>query len=251
MGLWNNTESVAVKTFKTGSMSDFLVEAQIMKKLRHKKIIQLYAACTKREPLYIVMELMMYGRLQDYLQEGKGRHLKLPRLIDIGSQIACGMAYLERQHYIHRELAAKNVLVGEGGLVKIANFGLARQMNHESKTDLRLLIRWTAPEALQYKRFSIKSDVWSFGIVLWEVVTYGREPYPGMKNEEVKTKVKEGYHMPHLSQCPDPLYQIMLNCWKTVPEERPTFESLQHQLENYFVSTEDDTVSVVSEDTEI
>jgi fyn-related kinase len=146
-GLWNNTTPVAIKTLKSGTMDpkDFLAEAQIMKKLRHSKLIQLYAVCTLEEPIYIITELMKHGSLLEFLQgkpshviesrssslreipfSGKGRNLKLPQLIDMSAQIAAGMAYLESQNYIHRDLAARNVLVGDNNIVKIADFGLAR-----------------------------------------------------------------------------------------------------------------------------
>jgi fyn-related kinase len=147
-GLWNNTTPVAIKTLKSGTMDpkDFLAEAQIMKKLRHSKLIQLYAVCTLEEPIYIITELMKHGSLLEFLQGelwnfygrkivltfrnflslGKGRNLKLPQLIDMSAQIAAGMAYLESQNYIHRDLAARNVLVGDNNIVKIADFGLAR-----------------------------------------------------------------------------------------------------------------------------
>lgn len=126
-GLWNNTTPVAIKTLKSGTMDpkDFLAEAQIMKKLRHGKLIQLYAVCTMEEPIYIITELMKHGSLLEYLQN-KGRNLKLPQLIDMAGQIAAGMAYLESQNYIHRDLAARNVLVADNNIVKIADFGLAR-----------------------------------------------------------------------------------------------------------------------------
>ena len=126
-GLWNNTTPVAIKTLKPGTMDpkDFLTEAQIMKKLRHAKLVQLYAVCTMEEPIYIITELMKNSSLLDYLQ-GKGRNLKLPQLIDMSAQIAAGMAYLESQNYIHRDLAARNILVGENNIVKIADFGFAR-----------------------------------------------------------------------------------------------------------------------------
>ena len=250
-GLWNSTTPVAVKTLKAGSMSptDFLQEAQVMKKLRHEKLIQLYAVCTKEDPMYIISELMKNGSLLDYLQKGEGRHLKLPSLIDIGAQVANGMAYLEAQHYIHRDLAARNVLVGEGIIVKIADFGLARLINDDeycAREGAKFPIKWTAPEAALYSRFTIKSDVWSFGILLVELVTHGRIPYPGMTNGEVLAKVEQGYRMPCPNGCPDPLYGIMLDCWKQEAEERPTFEYLRFTLEDYFVSAADKAYKVLT-----
>ena len=169
--------------YPSGTMDpkDFLSEAQIMKKLRHPKLIQLYAVCTLEEPIYIITELMRNGSLLEFIQ-GKGRTLKLPQLIDMAAQIAAGMAYLESQNYIHRDLAARNVLVGENNVVKIADFGLARLIKedeYEARVGARFPIKWTAPEAANYSKFSIKSDVWSFGILLTELVTYGRIPYPG------------------------------------------------------------------------
>ncbi|XP_039277344.1 tyrosine-protein kinase Src42A isoform X2 [Nilaparvata lugens] len=237
-GLWNNTTPVAIKTLKPGTMDpkDFLAEAQIMKKLRHTKLIQLYAVCTMEEPIYIITELMKNGSLLDYLQ-GKGRVLKLPQLIDMAAQIAAGMAYLESQNYIHRDLAARNVLVGDGTIVKIADFGLARLIKedeYEARVGARFPIKWTAPEAANYSKFSIKSDVWSFGILLTELVTYGRIPYPGMTNAEVLHQVEHGYRMPCPPSCPTALYDIMLECWHKDPMKRPTFETLQWKLEDFF-----------------
>ncbi|KAL4235907.1 Tyrosine-protein kinase Src42A [Mactra antiquata] len=237
-GLWNNTTPVAIKTLKPGTMDpkDFLAEAQIMKKLRHPKLIQLYAVCTQDEPIYIITELMRHGSLLEFLQ-GKGRALKLPQLIDVGAQIASGMAYLESQNYIHRDLAARNILVGDGNNVKIADFGLARVIKedeYEARVGARFPIKWTAPEAASYNRFTIKSDVWSFGILLTEIVTYGRIPYPGMTNAEVLHQVEHGYRMPCPPGCPKALYEIMLECWKKEEMERPTFETLQWKLEEFF-----------------
>lgn len=237
-GLWNNTTPVAIKTLKPGTMDpkDFLAEAQIMKKLRHQKLIQLYAVCTAEEPIYIITELMKNGSLLEYLQ-GKGRNLKLPQLIDMAAQIASGMAYLESQNYIHRDLAARNVLVGENNIVKIADFGLARiikEDEYEARVGARFPIKWTAPEAANYSKFSIKSDVWSFGILLTELITYGRIPYPGMTNAEVLHQVEHGYRMPIPPNCPPALYEIMLETWHKDPMKRPTFETLQWKLEDFF-----------------
>lgn len=241
-GLWNNTTPVAIKNLKPGTMDpkDFLSEAQIMKKLRHPKLIQLYAVCTLEEPIYIITELMPNGSLLEYLQ-GKGRTCKLPQLIDMAAQIAKGMAYLESQNYIHRDLAARNVLVGDNNVVKIADFGLARLLKedeYDARAGARFPIKWTAPEAANFSRFSIKSDVWSFGILLTELVTYGRIPYPGMTNAEVLRQVDNGYRMGNPQGCPEALHDIMLQCWNKEPMNRPTFHTLQWQLEDFFTLTD-------------
>jgi len=241
-GLWNNTTPVAIKSLKQGTMDprDFLAEAQIMKKLRHPKLIQLYAVCTLEEPIYIITELMKNGSLLEHLQ-GKGRTLKMPQLIDMSAQIASGMAYLESQNYIHRDLAARNVLVGDNNIVKIADFGLARLIKedeYEARVGARFPIKWTAPEAANYSKFSIKSDVWSFGILLTELVTYGRIPYPGMTNAEVLHQVEHGYRMQIPQGCPRALYDIMLEGWHKDPLKRPTFETLQWKLEDFFTMSD-------------
>ena len=238
-GLWNNTTPVAVKTLKAGTMqpSSFLQEAHIMKKLRHPKLVQLYAVCTREEPLLIITELMAKGSLLDYLQ-GEGRVLKLPQLIDMSAQVASGMAYLELHNYIHRDLAARNILVGDNNICKVADFGLARLIaddEYNAHEGAKFPIKWTAPEAALYNRFSIKSDVWSFGVLLTELVSYGRIPYPGMSNAEVLQQLERGYRMPCPPNTPENLYQIMLDCWKKNPADRPTFEALLWRLEDFFV----------------
>ena len=238
MGIWNNTTEVAVKALKPGTMgaSEFFEEAAVMKKFRHQKLIQLYAVCTKEEPIYIITELMKHGSLLEYLR-GDGRSLKLPQLIDMGAQVASGMAYLEEKNYIHRDLAARNVLVGEYLICKVADFGLARVIDkniYEAHTGAKFPIKWTALEAAMYGHFTIKSDVWSFGILLYELITYGRFPYHRMNNTQVLEALQTGYRMPCPMGCPEQLYEIMRECWKDNAASRPTFETLQWRLKEFF-----------------
>ncbi|CAF1275145.1 unnamed protein product [Adineta ricciae] len=243
-GKWQNKVDVAIKTMKPGTMSTqaFLEEANIMKKLRHDKLVQLIAVCTepKDEPIYIITELMCNGSLLDYLRQGAGKELKLPALIDMATQIASGMAYLEQQRYIHRDLAARNILVGENGVVKIADFGLARIINediYEARPEAKFPIKWTAPEAALRGRFTIKSDVWSFGVLLYELITHGQVPYPGMSNRDVLEQTQRGYRMPRHESCPEEIYRYMLRCWDASPESRPTFEHLHAFFDDYTTST--------------
>ena len=236
--LWNGRNPVGVKSLKPESMSTckFLQVASLMKKLHHRNIIQLYGMSTKEEPIFIVIEYMMHGTLLEYLH-GDGKSLDFPHLIDMSTQVASGMAYLEKQNYMHRDLAAKNVLVGENLLCKVANFELARVVDKEVYEDQAkelIAMKWTAPEAIQYNRFSTKSDVWSFGIMLYEIITYGCIPYPNMTNDQVHKQLQQGYHMPCPMGCPEKLYYIMLDCWRKEPANRPTFYTLKWQLEEYF-----------------
>ena len=238
MGMWNETTEVAVKTLKPGTMDtkEFFEEAVLMKKLKHPKVIRLYAVCTQEEPIYIITELMKHGSLLEYLR-GDGRSLKLPQLIDMGAQVAAGMAYLEEENYIHRDLAARNILVGEYLICKVADFGLARIIDediYEAHTGAKFPIKWTAPEAAMHNCFTIKSDVWAFGILLYELITYGRFPYPGMNNAQVLEAVVNGYRMPCPANCPELLYEIMRECWRDDAASRPTFDTLQWRMEDFF-----------------
>ncbi|XP_065586537.1 tyrosine-protein kinase Blk isoform X2 [Cyrtonyx montezumae] len=241
MGYYKNNFKVAVKTMKEGSMDPdaFLAEANLMKKLQHNKLVRLYAVVTK-QPIYIVTEYMANGCLLDYLKTEEGSQLNLPKLIDMSAQVAEGMAYIERMNSIHRDLRAANILVSETLCCKIADFGLARIIEDEylAQEGAKFPIKWTAPEAINFGIFTIKSDVWSFGILLTEIITYGRIPYPGMTNPEVIRNLEQGYRMPCPDMCPAELYSIILKCWRSKPEDRPTFEYLQSVLEDFYTATE-------------
>lgn len=215
----------------------FFHEAELLTLFKHPNIIQLYGVC-RPEPFYIVLEYMNRGCLLDYLYS-IARNFKLPTLIHMSKQIVSGMAYLEAQKCVHCDITARNILVNEDKVTiacKISGFELAFTEDNIKKYDDALFpLRWTAPEALLYGRFSIKSDVWSFGIVLYEVITRGELPYSAMKNAEVKESLStKSYRMPCPPKCPDKLYKIMLNCWSEEPSSRPKFCTLQTMLNEYF-----------------
>ncbi|KAI4809855.1 hypothetical protein KUCAC02_018713 [Chaenocephalus aceratus] len=243
LAYYNNLTTVAVKTLKPGTMTveAFLDEANVMKTLQHDRLVRLYAVVTKIQPIYIITEYMSNGSLLDFLKSDEGCKLQLPKLIDFSAQISEGMAYIEDKKYIHRDLRAANVLVSESLLCKIADFGLARVIEddeYSAREGAKFPIKWTAPEAINYGSFTIKSDIWSFGVLLYEIITYGKCPYPGMTKAEVISSVQRGYRMPQPDSCPDELYAIMTSCWKHKPEDRPTFEYLQSVLDDFYTATE-------------
>ncbi|XP_076810925.1 tyrosine-protein kinase FRK-like [Clavelina lepadiformis] len=240
-GKWKDTFEVAVKALKTEEMdrADFLNEAEVMKQLHHPKLVMLYGVCTKSQPFYIVTEFMRHGSLKDFLTIGEGKQLNTFALINLGAQVAEGMSYLESRKFVHRDLAARNVLVGENRNCKIADFGLARltqdnkYLPRNSDTSIKLPVKWTAPEAYFKEIYTIKSDVWSFGILLTEIISKGERPFRDKDGEELQQELRAGYRMPKAEECPNELHVIMTDCWKREPEERPSFEELQGRLEEF------------------
>lgn len=245
-GYYKEAKEVAIKTLKQGTMSPqaFLEEAVIMRKCRHPNLVTMYGVCSTEEPLLIITEFMKNGSLLEYLHNNpEGKNLKLLDLVEMATQVANGMSYLEEMKLIHRDLAARNILVGENRRVKVADFGLARVIEdseYTARQGAKFPIKWTAPEAAMYGKFSIKSDVWSYGILLWELVTHGQVPYVGMRNNEVIEQVQSGYRLPQPTKCdcPDEVYRIMRECWHQDPDKRPTFEYLGAYFENYMISSE-------------
>jgi fyn-related kinase len=255
-GIWTHSKDdgmasveVAVKTMntETATSEDFMEEVKVMKTLKHPNLCQLYAVCTIGSPLFIITELMPKGALIDYIQSEDGLKLRLPSLVDMAADVANGMSHLEEMSFIHRDLAARNILVGEENICKVADFGFARLVEGAKPGEMAVFtaeqmtkfpVRWTAPEAMAFNKYSIKSDVWSFGILLAEIVTYGKKPYQGLTNREVVQKLDDGFRHPKPAGCPDGLYELMMDCWKVEAADRPTFESLTFRLEDFFHSAE-------------
>lgn len=227
---------VAVKTCKEDLPPElkirFLSEARILKQYDHPNIVKLIGVCTQRQPIYIVMELVPGGDFLSFLRKKKDE-LKTKQLLRFSVDAAAGMAYLESKNCIHRDLAARNCLVGEGSVLKISDFGMSRQEDdgvYSSSGLKQIPIKWTAPEALNYGRYSSESDVWSYGILLWETFSLGVCPYPGMTNQQAREQVEKGYRMVCPQRCPDDVYKVMQRCWQYNPEERPKFSELQRDL---------------------
>ncbi|XP_078734134.1 tyrosine-protein kinase ABL1 [Lampetra fluviatilis] len=231
--------TVAVKTLKEDMMEvdEFLTEAAVMKEIKHPNLVQLLGVCTREPPFYIVTEFMPRGNLLDYLRECDRDEVTAVVLLYMATQISSAMEYLERRNLIHRDLAARNCLVGENHLVKVADFGLSRLMTSDiytARAGAKFPIKWTAPESLAYNKFSIKSDVWAFGVLLWEIATYGMSPYPGIDLTQVYDLLEKGYRMEQPEGCPPKVYQLMRSCWQWNPQDRLSFSETHQAFETMF-----------------
>ncbi|XP_030159085.1 tyrosine-protein kinase ABL2 isoform X5 [Lynx canadensis] len=240
VGVWKKYSlTVAVKTLKEDTMEveEFLKEAAVMKEIKHPNLVQLLGVCTLEPPFYIVTEYMPYGNLLDYLRECNRDEVTAVVLLYMATQISSAMEYLEKKNFIHRDLAARNCLVGENHVVKVADFGLSRLMTGDTYTahaGAKFPIKWTAPESLAYNTFSIKSDVWAFGVLLWEIATYGMSPYPGIDLSQVYDLLEKGYRMEQPEGCPPKVYELMRACWKWSPADRPSFAETHQAFETMF-----------------
>ncbi|XP_071524539.1 tyrosine-protein kinase TXK isoform X2 [Panulirus ornatus] len=223
---------VAVKMMKEGTMSEdeFIEEAKVMTQLKHTNLVQLYGVCSRHRPIYIVTEYLRYGSLLQYLRSNERSLLNnIDILSDMCLQVCAGMAYLENHKFIHRDLAARNCLVGAQNVIKVGDFGLARYVVDDEYTGsggAKFPIKWAAPEVLNFMRFSSKSDVWAFGVLMWEVFTCGKMPYGRMKNAEVVEMVQNGRVLEQPRFCPDYVYTIMRQCWIPSAEMRPSFSDI-------------------------
>ncbi|KAG8435024.1 hypothetical protein GDO86_013113 [Hymenochirus boettgeri] len=261
--------TVAVKMLKESAshseLRDLLSEFNLLKQVNHPHVIKLYGACTQDGPLYLIVEYAKYGSLRSFLRESRKvgpsslggdsnrnssyldnpdeRALTMGDLISFAWQISRGMQYLAEMKLVHRDLAARNVLVAEGRKMKISDFGLSRDVYEEDsyvkRSKGRIPVKWMAIESLFDHIYTTQSDVWSFGVLLWEIVTLGGNPYPGIAPERLFNLLKTGYRMEKPENCSDEMYNLMLKCWKQEPDKRQTFGEISKELEKMMVKSRD------------
>ncbi|XP_068183940.1 proto-oncogene tyrosine-protein kinase receptor Ret isoform X2 [Antennarius striatus] len=261
--------TVAVKMLKENAshseLRDLLSEFTLLKQVNHPHVIKMFGACSQDGPLYLIVEYAKYGSLRNFLRESRkvgpsymgrdanrnssylenpdDRALTMGDLISFAWQISRGMQYLAEMKLVHRDLAARNVLVAEGRKMKISDFGLSRDVYEEDsyvkRSKGRIPVKWMAIESLFDHIYTTQSDVWSFGVLLWEIVTLGGNPYPGIAPERLFNLLKTGYRMERPENCTEEMYNLMLRCWKQESDKRPTFSDISKELEKMMVKSRD------------
>ncbi|XP_061764548.1 focal adhesion kinase 1-like isoform X4 [Nerophis ophidion] len=227
--------AVAIKTCKNCTSDSvrekFLQEALTMRQFDHPHIVKLIGVITEN-PVWIIMELCTLGELRSFLQVRK-YSLDLATLILFAYQLSTALAYLESKRFVHRDIAARNVLVSSIDCVMLGDFGLSRYMEDSSyykASKGKLPIKWMAPESINFRRFTSASDVWMFGVCMWEILMYGIKPFQGVKNNDVIGRIENGERLAMPPQCPPTLYSLMTKCWSYDPSKRPRFTELKTQL---------------------
>ncbi|KAL7061072.1 hypothetical protein AAHC03_010187 [Spirometra sp. Aus1] len=231
----------------------------------HPHVVQLYGVCSQNGPLQVLVEFAPYGNLRDFLivrrpseaaygpihqdkKSGPLRCVTPEQLLNFGLQVARGMDYLSRLHIVHRDLAARNVLIGDSYVAKIADFGLTRTAcdYYRKCSDGRLPIKWMAPESIFDRRYTTKSDVWSFGILLWEIYSYGSTPYPAHSAESLLKALPSGLRNERPVAASLQVYNLMLACWEMVPENRPSFQALSTSLSELLPHDQQGTIAAAA-----
>ncbi|XP_053387750.1 tyrosine-protein kinase Fer-like isoform X4 [Mercenaria mercenaria] len=237
-GVYKRTnEVVAVKTCKDTLSEEqrkkFLMEGRILKQYDHPNIVKFIGIAAQRQPVMIIMEYVSGGALLSFLRK-EGKKQSRLKAAQMCVDAACGMAYLSDKGCIHRDLAARNCLVGDSNVVKISDFGMSREEEEYTVSDgmKQIPIKWTAPEALNFGKYTTACDVWSFGILMWEIFSNGQTPYPGWTNAIARESVEQGYRMQAPTGTPDSIYQLMLKCWDGNQTTRIIFHDLHKQLKD-------------------
>ncbi|XP_065899937.1 uncharacterized protein [Dysidea avara] len=246
LGTWTDGSAdpiqVAVKTLNSeSSESDrvkFLREAAIMGQFQHNNVVQLHGVVTEEENMMIVLEYLLKGNLREFLIDLKTQQATVGisehDLLSYCRQISSGLNYLTNKHFVHRDLAARNILVSSDDVCKIADFGMARDVIDESyymSSNGKLPVKWTAPEAILYKKYSSQSDVWSFGCVMYEIWSLGHKPFETIRIPEYIEKITTGYRLPPPPGCPRAIYQLMIQCWHPEANHRPHSDSILRTLQ--------------------
>ena len=245
----NSITDVVIKTLKSNAapkmQNDFRHEIEMKTSLKHANVLGLLGICVKEEPICMVFEYMVHGDLHDYLivhsphsdvpiANGQRHILEHSDMMHFAVQAACGMEYLASCSYVHRDVAARNILIGNNLIVKICDFGVTQTGYsadyYKINGDTPLPVRWMPPEVIVYGKFGVESDVWSFGVMLWEIYSYGTQPYFGYSNLEVMQMVRAHQVLPCPAECPAQVYALMVDCWNEMPQRRPRFSKIHSQL---------------------
>ncbi|XP_067856279.1 tyrosine-protein kinase HCK-like isoform X2 [Heptranchias perlo] len=227
--------SVKVRNPECTSVDSFLREVSIRKTLQHDRLVQLLGVVTRSEPMLIITEFMSKGNLNSYLRSDLGRQLELVQMIGFAMQIVDGMLYMEENGYVHCDLRSANILLTQTLECKIGDFSLTQKLEGHRYVllkDEKVAVKWTAPEVFRDESHTTKSDVWSFGILLMELVTYGQTPYPGLTFAQTVDFLECGLRMQRPVGCTEEVYRVMSMCWEEHPWRRPSFEQLRNVLEN-------------------
>ncbi|XP_042202447.1 protein-tyrosine kinase 2-beta-like [Callorhinchus milii] len=231
--------SVAVKTCKRSCALDvkekFMAEAGLMRRLDHPHVVRMIAMI-EEEPVWIIMELYPYGELETYLVANK-KTLEVVTLISFACQVAGALAYLEGINCVHRDIAVRNILVAAPDCVKLGDFGLSRYIEAEEyykASVTRLPIKWMAPESINFRRFTSASDVWMFAVCMWEILSFGKQPFFWLENRDVIGVIEKGDRLPKPELCPPTLYTLMARCWAYDPNLRPRFSELVCSLSDVY-----------------
>ncbi|XP_001357847.3 tyrosine-protein kinase Fer isoform X1 [Drosophila pseudoobscura] len=227
---------VAVKTCRMTLPDEqkrkFLQEGRILKQYDHPNIVKLIGICVQKQPIMIVMELVLGGSLLTYLRKNSNG-LSARQQMGMCRDAAAGMRYLESKNCIHRDLAARNCLVDLEHSVKISDFGMSREEEEYIVSDgmKQIPVKWTAPEALNFGKYTSLCDVWSYGILMWEIFSKGDTPYSGMSNSRARERIDTGYRMPTPENTPPEMYRLMLKCWAADAESRPHFDEIYNVVD--------------------